>query len=223
MPFRHASPPRQLAPLYLLSIPPHHLRISATVHFIAKWRGKFPGFPGIEGYDQEQKIHFDGVTVSASNPKISYHTGVHHVGLYASNPAVSAEFYRDVFGMEIVGGSTADHPLGTSAFLSSRPTEESHEVALFANPALAHVAFKVASLAELRAFHARIVEKNIPIKMSFNHRASFAFYFEDPDGNLIEVYWATGDLSLAQPQVDLLDLLQADEVLLAGIVTTAGN
>jgi catechol 2,3-dioxygenase-like lactoylglutathione lyase family enzyme len=66
-------------------------------------------------------------------------TGVHHVGLRAANPAASAEFYRDVLGMEIVGGSDADHPLGATAFLSSRPNQESHEIALFANPAFAHI------------------------------------------------------------------------------------
>ena len=108
--------------------------------------------------------------------------GIGHVGLRATNPAASAEFYRDVLGMEIVGGSTPDHPLGATAFLSSRPDEESHEIALFADPAFAHVAFKVSSLAELRSFHARVVEKNIPIKVVFNHRVSFAFYFDDPDG-----------------------------------------
>ena len=70
-------------------------------------------------------------------------TGIHHVGLQAANPAASAEFYRDILGMEIVGGSAPDHPLGASAFLSSCPTEESHEVALFADPAFVHVAFKV--------------------------------------------------------------------------------
>ena len=65
-------------------------------------------------------------------------TGIHHVGLRATNPAASAEFYRDVLGMEIVGGTAPDHPLGATAFLSSRPDEESHEIALFANPVCAH-------------------------------------------------------------------------------------
>ena len=44
-------------------------------------------------------------------------TGIHHVGLRAANPAASAEFYRDVLGMEIVGGTGPDRPLGASAFL----------------------------------------------------------------------------------------------------------
>jgi catechol-2,3-dioxygenase len=143
-------------------------------------------------------------------------TGIHHVGLRATNPAASAEFYRDVLGMEIVGGTAPDHPLGATAFLSSRPDEESHEIALFADPAFAHTAFKVSSLAEFRSFHARVVEKNIPIKFVFNHRASFAFYFDDPDGNMIEVYWPTGE-SYTQPYVEPLDLSQPDETLLEKI------
>jgi catechol-2,3-dioxygenase len=148
-----------------------------------------------------------------ANQATCRNTGIHHVGLHATNPVASAEFYRDVFGMEIVGGSAPDHPLGASAFLSSRPTEESHEVALFANSAFAHIAFKVSSLAELRSFHARVVERGIPIKFAFNHGASFAFYFDDPDGNVIEVYWPTGDLRLKQPQAVPLDLSKPDEVL----------
>jgi catechol-2,3-dioxygenase len=143
-----------------------------------------------------------------------------HVGLHATDPAASAEFYRDVFGMEIAGGSTPDHPLGATAFLTSRPGETSHEIALFANPGIAHTAFKVSSLAELRSFHARVVERKIPIKFVFNFHESFAFFFDDPDGNMIEVYWPTGDLSQRLPYVEPLDPSQPDEVLLEKITAT---
>jgi catechol-2,3-dioxygenase len=136
-------------------------------------------------------------------------TGIGHVGLRATNLATSAEFYRDIFGMEIAGGSPSDHPFGATAFLSCRPDQESHEIALFANPVFAHIAFKVSSLAELRSFHARVVEKKIPIKAVFNHHESFAFYFDDPGGNMIEVYWLTGDLSWRQPYAEPLDLVAA--------------
>ncbi|HSU60828.1 MAG TPA: VOC family protein [Bryobacteraceae bacterium] len=152
-----------------------------------------------------------------------HNTGIHHVGLHATNPAASAEFYRDVLGMQIVGGTASDHPIAASAFLSSRPDEESHEIALFANPALAHIAFKVSSLVELRAFYARVVERNLPIKFMANHGVSFAFYFDDPDGNTIEVYWPTGELSLSlQPQMEILDLSQPDEALLKRITGAQG-
>ena len=141
-------------------------------------------------------------------------TGIRHVGIHVTNPVAAAEFYKDILGMEITGGSTADHPLGETVFLSSRPGEASHEIALFANPAHAHIAFQVSSLAEFRSFHARVVAKNVSIKFVFNHHESFAFYFDDSDGNMIEVYWPTGDLSWKQPQVEPLDLSQPDEVLL---------
>jgi catechol-2,3-dioxygenase len=151
-------------------------------------------------------------------PACCRNTGIHHVGLHAKDPAASAEFYRDVLGMQIVGGSGSDHPLGASAFLCSRPEEESHEIALFANPHFAHVAFKVSSLAELRSLHARVVQKNLPIRFVFNHGVSFAFYFDDPDGHTIEVYWPTGALqSYRQPHVEPLDLTQSDEVLLQSL------
>jgi catechol-2,3-dioxygenase len=147
-------------------------------------------------------------------------TTIGHVGLRATNPAASAEFYSDIFGMQITGGSPPDHALGATAFLSSRPVQDSHKIVLFANPVYAHIACKVSSLAELRSFHARVVEKKIPIKFVFNHHESFAFYFEDPDGNVIEIYWPTGDLSQRQPYAEPLDLSQPDEKLLEKITAT---
>jgi mannose-6-phosphate isomerase-like protein (cupin superfamily)/catechol 2,3-dioxygenase-like lactoylglutathione lyase family enzyme len=154
-------------------------------------------------------------------PSGCHNTGIHHVGLRASNPAASAKFYQAVLGMEIVGESSPDHRFGATAFLSSRPNEESHEIALFANPAFAHVAFKVSSLSELRSLYARVVERNIPIKFAADHGVSFAFYFDDPDGNMIEVYWPTGvhtvrqhDMEPLRPEMEPLDLSQPEDVLL---------
>src|SRR5262245_23548439 len=118
-------------------------------------------------------------------------TGIHHVGLHAKDLAASAAFYRDILDMQLVGGSGPEHPLGASAFLPSRPDEESHEIALFANATFAHIAFKASSLVEFRLLHARVVNRTIPIKFVFNHGVSFSFYFDDPDGHMIEVYWPT--------------------------------
>ena len=52
-----------------------------------------------------------------------------------------------------------------------------------------------------------------------------AFYFDDPNGNVIEVYRPTGDLTLKQPQAVPLDLSKPDKVLfqqLANMVCAAG-
>ncbi len=47
-----------------------------------------------------------------------------------------------------------------------------------------------------------------------NHGASLAFYFDDPDGSMIEVYWLTG-VKCRQPFIELLDLTQREEALRA--------
>jgi len=69
-------------------------------------------------------------------------------------------------GMQVVGGSDASHPIGATAFLSSRPGEEHHEIAMFSNAELAHRAFKVGSLAALKRSYQKIVGRGIPL--SFN-------------------------------------------------------
>jgi catechol-2,3-dioxygenase len=151
-------------------------------------------------------------------------TGFYHVGMVANDPVALAEFYRDVLGMTITGGSSADEPFGVTAFLSSRPEEEDHELAIFANPMFRHFAFKVASLADLRALHRQITERGIPIKMTMNHGCSLAFYIDDPEGNMIEIYWPTG-LHNRQPHGDPFDLEASEADLIqevADIAAAAG-
>lgn len=74
--------------------------------------------------------------------------GIYHIGIQADDPMKLAAFYRHVLDMQVVGGSEDDSPFGTSAFLSSRPDEESHHLAIFQNRQFAHVAFKVGTVAE---------------------------------------------------------------------------
>ena len=148
--------------------------------------------------------------------------GLCHVGMYAKNPASLAEFYRDVMGMQIVGRSDASHPMGASAFLGSRPREESHQIAMFSNPELAHLAFKVGSLAALKRFYQKIVGGGIPIKFEFLHGVSFAFYFEDPEGNVIEVFWPTGLEYHPQPYAQKIDLTKTEEELMKELKVLTG-
>jgi len=153
------------------------------------------------------------------SPKLS---GLCHLGIHAKDPAMLAEFYRDILGMQIVGGSEEDSPVGASTFLSSRPEEESHEIVFFANPDLAHAAFKVASLADLRTLYRDIVERGVPIKTSVNHGVSLAFYFDDPEGNMIEVYWPT-QLRYGQPYAHAIDLTLEEEALLEDVAKLAAR
>ena len=149
--------------------------------------------------------------------------GVRHVGLGARDPAALAGFYRDVLGLQVVGGSTAEtSAFGATAFLSSRPAEESHDLAIFADPVFQHTAFKVASLADLRAFYQCVIGRGVPVKMALNHGVSLAFYFDDPEGHLVEVYWPTGVAS-RQPHGDPIDLTRSEEALRRDVAELAAR
>ena len=152
-------------------------------------------------------------------PQVS---GVRHVGLSARDPAALAAFYRDVLGLQVVPTDTS--ALGATAFLSSHPAEGSLDLAFFANPAYQHTAFEVRSLADLRAFHQRVLGRGVPIKMALNHGSSLAFYFDDPEGHLVEVYWPTG-VACRPPYGDPIDLTQSEAALrrdVAGLAARAG-
>ncbi len=136
--------------------------------------------------------------------------GVRHVGLSARDPAALAEFYRDVLGLQVVPTDTA--ALGATAFLSIHPAEGSLDLALFANPAYQHTAFEVRSLADLRALHRRVIGRGVPVKMALNHGVSLSFYFDDPEGHLIEVYWPTG-VACRPLHGDAIDLTRSEEAL----------
>ena len=49
--------------------------------------------------------------------------------------------------------------------------------------------------------------------MALNHGVSLAFYFDDPEGNMIEIYWATG-LAYGQPYGHPIDLALPEKALL---------
>jgi catechol-2,3-dioxygenase len=149
-------------------------------------------------------------------------TGLCHIGIHSEDPVGLARFYQDVLGMQVVGGSGADTPFGASTFLSSRPDQESHEIVIFADARLRHTAFRVATLAELRDRHRAVAARGVAVKMSLNHGVSLAFYFDDPEGNMIEIYWATG-LAYGQPYGHPIDLSQPEESLLRDVEQLAAR
>jgi catechol-2,3-dioxygenase len=147
--------------------------------------------------------------------------GVRHVGLPAKNLAALKAFYRDVLGMTVVRETAADAPIGATLFLVHPNGEVDHDLVFFADPMAAHTAFEVPSLAELKASYREVKAQGVPIEMAFNHGVSLAFYFRDPEGHLIEIYWLTPVRNLPVGLVDPIDLDLPEEELVREVERTA--
>jgi catechol-2,3-dioxygenase len=117
--------------------------------------------------------------------------GTRHVGLAAKDPMSLVPFYRDVLGMTLVRQTPPDSPIGTTIFLSRHPEgEEDHDLVIFPDAMFNHIAFEVSSLSDLKRSYQEVKAK-APIKFVFNHGMALSFYFDDPEGHNIEIYWST--------------------------------
>ena len=56
------------------------------------------------------------------------------------------------------------------------------------------------------------LDQGVPVKMALYHGVSLSFYFEDPEGHLIEVYWPTG-VACRPRHGDAIDLTRPEEAL----------
>jgi len=91
--------------------------------------------------------------------------------------------------------------VGKSAALPGR-----HDVGLY------HVAFEVPNKQALIETYQKIKQGGIDV-YPVDHRISWALYFNDPDGNGIEVYWDTRDMQSGVEKWEGKDRLLTDEML----------
>ena len=125
-----------------------------------------------------------GQTVKVKAPKT-----LAHVVFRTGNYRAMVDFYRDFLGAEIT------HENGTLAFL--RYDEEHHRVAIIAIPGtgprertasgLEHVAFSYDSLDDLTLAYTQRKALGILPKWCTNHGPTTSMYYNDPDGNKIEM------------------------------------
>ncbi|UPV72928.1 VOC family protein [Halorussus limi] len=119
-------------------------------------------------------------------------TELGHVHLKVRDVDRAVAFYRDVLGLDVT------ERVGNFAFLSFG--ERHHDVALQGlgpdaegpgrGVGLYHAAFEVPSADALRETHRRLRERGVAVS-PVDHGISKALYFEDPDGNGLEVYLDT--------------------------------
>ncbi len=122
--------------------------------------------------------------------------GIGHVNLRVADEQASKRFYRDILGFAIAE-EDPDHggvfmTLGENFHtldLGQHPAPEGAQRPRRDQIGVAHIAFEVGSYAALRDAYAHLVKCGVPILRAANHVNQRSFYFADPDGNTLEIYY----------------------------------
>ena len=124
-------------------------------------------------------------------PKLA---GLAHIVLRVGDLDRAVDFYERVLGLQVrhrfrgmaflsSPGSDLSHELGLAELGQGAPPPDPHRVGMY------HFAWQLSSVDELERFHDHLVEQSANIVGYGDHGASFGIYFNDPDGNEIEVFY----------------------------------
>ncbi|OGA22136.1 MAG: hypothetical protein A3I01_14940 [Betaproteobacteria bacterium RIFCSPLOWO2_02_FULL_65_24] len=139
-----------------------------------------------------------------------------HVGIFVRDLDGMRRFYTEVLGL-----IESDSGRGTTAprdyvFLSGDPTKH-HQVLLAtgrppeaAFTTVNQISFKAKSLDDLRAIYRHAEREGFGRLRCLSHGNAWSVYFDDPEGNNVEVYLDT-PWYVGQPHTDPLDLSMTDE------------
>jgi catechol 2,3-dioxygenase-like lactoylglutathione lyase family enzyme len=141
-----------------------------------------------------------------------------HLGFYVKDVERSVAFYRDILGLQVSDRS----PRGSVFMTAQDRLAEHHELLIApgrqngtANT-IQQISFRCASLADVKSFYQLFLERKVPIQRIVTHGNTVSIYFEDPDGNTVEVYWPTR-IDVPQPFGKPIDLTKSDEEILAQV------
>ena len=138
-----------------------------------------------------------------------------HAGVWVRDMENMIGFYTRVLGFEITDQGHVPRYNGNIAFLSNDP--EIHHQMVFADgraddgpSTVNQLSFTVNSLDELRTMYHRVVAEGVENLLPRNHGNAWSVYFDDPEGNNIEVY-LDSPFHIPQPFGEFLDFEQSDD------------
>ncbi len=153
-----------------------------------------------------------GNTPSRVRPRLA----IGHSTLAARDLPALRDFYCDVLGFEVTnsGPISGDQEL---VFLSQDPSAH-HQIAMVGGAMTGdsdfvmvdHLAFRTATLADLRIIHANLLDAGIAEILQIDHGNAWSLYFNDPEGNGVETYVDT-PFHVAQPYAGTWDIDASDE------------
>lgn len=138
-----------------------------------------------------------------------------HLGLLVRDEARLQAFYTTVLGLNVSDRGLSERHGREMTFMTGDPAVHHHLVLVGTGDAAAeerrleHLAFEVATLAELRALRDRATAAGAEIRAT-DHGSAWSVYFADPKGNRVEVLAVSPHVP-PQPRGGPLDLDQPDE------------
>lgn len=141
-----------------------------------------------------------------------------HTVLMVKDGEKMLDFYTRVLGFQIT--DKGDLPGDRFIYFLSQQPDEHHQIGMVTNRtddgppnSLAHMAFRVESMGELRGLIGRIEGENVAYRPT-SHGSTWSVYFQDPEQNGIEIFLDT-PFHVQQPQGEKWDVTLADQDLLA--------
>jgi catechol 2,3-dioxygenase len=141
-----------------------------------------------------------------------------HAGLWVRESAVMEAFYTRVMGFHVSDRGFVERYNGNITFMSNDPTIHHQVILAEGRPddvpsTINQLSFLVKSLDELRVMYRRVVAEGGENLLPRNHGNAWSVYFDDPEGNNIEVY-LDSPFHVPQPFGEYLDFdLSNDEIM----------
>ena len=142
-----------------------------------------------------------------------------HFGIFVRDMEAMTRFYTRVFGLHLTDEGVGKNFKFPLHFLSGSPAQH-HQLVLAGGrgpdspSTVMQMSFKVGAIADLRRVRAAALAEGAGRMRGMNHGNALSIYFEDLEGNTIEVYLDT-PWYIPQPHGDPLDLDQPDEQIWA--------
>lgn len=140
-----------------------------------------------------------------------------HAGIWVWDLKRMEEFYCRMLRLTVSDRGFVKRYNGNIVFLSNDPKVHHQLILCEGRPknspsTVNQLAFTVASLAELRQMSRRVAAEGIEI-LPLSHGNAWSIYFDDPEGNNVEVY-LDSPFHIPQPYGEPLDLeLSDDEIM----------
>ena len=143
-----------------------------------------------------------------------------HSVLYVKDVSSMVEFYSDVLGFEVTDRGPLGPADGPEIVFMSQDPDEHHQLAMIttrqedgASNSVNHFAFRIPSFEDLRGLMEKLEPLDAIKVAPLSHGNTLSIYFNDPEGNGLEVFWDT-PWHVAQPQGKPWDPSMTDAALL---------